>query len=295
MGSAALNAIWDPMLRVKWGEVYREVPAAWLWARLSQRARSRGDGGRGERLGYIRGGFKRLYDALASDLVDLGVDLRLNTPIEAIKISGNRVRSVASGAGDEMFDQVISTLPIPVFADLAAGLPPAYENRLRSQEYMWVICILLTMNRSSTPYYWVNIADRSIPFGAYIEHTNLLPRADYGGHALAYLGRYFAPPRYSDEARQLAEGDLDEIAAQWIPHLKKLDPAFDPSQIESILPARTQYAAPLVRLGHGQRRLPFHTPIDGLWIATMAQIYPDDRGQSEGVRLGYNAVRAIGA
>ena len=39
MGKRVLDEVWDPMLQVKWGEVRKEVPAAWLWARLSQRQR----------------------------------------------------------------------------------------------------------------------------------------------------------------------------------------------------------------------------------------------------------------
>jgi hypothetical protein len=48
-----------------------------------------------------------------------------------------------------------------------------------------------------------------------------------------------------------------------------------------------------VSLGHGRRRLPFATPVRGLWTATMAHIYPDDRGQSEGVRLGLDLVKTM--
>lgn len=293
MGKAALETIWDPMLRVKWGEVYKEVPAAWLWARLSQRARSRGDKGAGESLGYIRGGFKRLYDALERDLVERGVKVSLGTPVQRIIIENGRVRGIAADGVREDFDHVVSTLPVPVFARLADGLPDAYRARLDATEYMWVICVIVTMDRQISPVYWLNVADRSVPFGAFIEHTNLLPTSDYGDQHVAYLGRYFAPPGYSDEANALAHGDLDTIAEDWISHIPKINPEFDRSWITSVQPARTSFASPLVRLGQGKRRLPFATPVQGLWTATMAQIYPDDRGQSEGVRLGLDCVRTM--
>jgi protoporphyrinogen oxidase len=294
MGRAALETIWEPMLRVKWGEVTPDLPAAWVWARLSQRARSR-DRDLGEKLGYMRGGFKQLYDALAEDLCRRGVKLMLSTPVRRIDTDGSVVRSVETDAGTESFDHVVSTLPVPVFAGLTHGLPAGYTARIAAVEYMWVICVIITLDRQLQPAYWVNVADRSIPFGAYIEHTNLVPASDYGGQHIAYLGRYFPPPRFGGEAARLASADPHEIADEWIGHLSKINTDFDRSWVTSVAPFRTAYAAPLVTLGYGRRRLPFATPVAGLWLATMAQIYPDDRGQSEGVRLGLHCARAVRA
>jgi len=294
MGRRVLDEIWDPMLEVKWGEVREEVPAAWLWARLSQRQRSRNRKDMGELLGYMRGGFRSLYLALQDDLTARGVKLALNTPVRRIATTGSRVHGVETDAGFETFDSVVSTLPVPVFAALADGLPDEYRRRVEAVEYMRVICVILTLDRQVQPVYWLNVADRSIPFGAFIEHTNLLPTSDYGGNHVAYMGRYFAPPRYSEQAARLADIDLDEVAEEWIGHLGKLNPDFDRSWVTSVAPFRTSYGAPVVKVGHGKRRLPFATPVDGLWLATMAQIYPDDRGQSEGVHLGLDCVRAMG-
>lgn len=293
MGASAYAEIWEPMLRVKWSEVHANLPAAWVWARLAQRAKSRDRKDMGEKLGYIRGGFKQLYEALADELRGRGVKIRLATPVRRILTDGRRIDGIESDDGVEHFDEVVSTLPVPVFAKIAENLPPEYATRLEATEYMWVICVILTLDRSVQPAYWLNVADRTIPFGAFIEHTNLLPREDYAGHHVAYLGRYFPPPSYSPEAEWLATGDLEEIAEDWLGHLSKINPEFDRSWVTSVTPFRTSYAAPLVSLGQGKRRLPFATPVEGLWIATMAQIYPDDRGQSEGVRLGLDLVKAM--
>lgn len=293
MGRSAYDVIWEPLLEVKWSGVHQRLPAAWVWARLSQRARSRDARDMGEKLGYMRGGFKQLYDALADDLYGKGVKLKLGTSVRRIVTDGHKVKAVESDAGIEQFDRVCSTLPVPIFAQIAEALPTSYRDRLRDVEYMWVICVILTLNQQVQPAYWLNIADRSIPFGAFIEHTNLLPRSDYGGNHVAYMGRYFPSAHHLPEAAGLAEGDLHEIAEDWLGHLHKVNPAFDRSWVTSVAPFRTRYASPLVSLGAGKRRLPFATPVQGLWLATMAQIYPDDRGQSEGVRLALDCVRTM--
>ncbi|MCC7078203.1 MAG: NAD(P)/FAD-dependent oxidoreductase [Acidimicrobiia bacterium] len=295
MGRSAYEEIWEPMLRVKWSEVHDRLPAAWVWARLAQRAKSRDTRDMGEKLGYMRGGFKQLYDALAADLHARGVKVEVATPVRRILTRAGVVAGVETDSGAESFDRVVSTLPVPVFSSLLDALPPDYKARLDAFEYMWVVCVILTLDRGIQPIYWLNVADRTIPFGAFIEHTNLLPVSDYGGNHVVYLGRYFPPPSYSAEAAALATGDLHDIAGEWIRHIARINPEFDPSWVTSVAPFRTQYAAPLVQLGQGKRRLPFATPVDGLWLATMAQIYPDDRGQSEGVRLGLDCVRTMAA
>ena len=294
MGAKALEEVWGPMLEVKFGEVYEQVPAAWLWARLSQRSLSRDSKSMGESLGYMRGGFKTLYDALADDLVARGVKVNLSTPVKRISAAGHRVRGVETEAGFEEFDQVLSTLPIPVFSRITEGLPPAYASRVQAVEYMGVICIVLTLDREVQPIYWVNVADREIPFGAYIEHTNLVPAGDYAGNHVVYLGRYFPPGHYSPECARFATGDLQEIGREWTGHIRNINPDFDDSWVRSTTPFRTPFAAPLVSVGYGRRRLPFATPVDGLWLATMAQIYPQDRGMSDGVRIGLEVARAMG-
>jgi len=292
MGKKAAEEIWDPMLRAKWGELHTEVPAPWLWARMRQRSRSRGKGK--EKLGYIRGGFRKLYLALQNDLEAKGVKLHFDQPVQRVLTDGIKVHGVQTSAGIEELDHVVSTIPIPRLTSLLdEKVPASYRERLAQTEYMWVICVILTLDRQLTPYYWVNVADRSIPFGAFIEHTNLIPPSDYDGNHVVYLGRYFPPARYGEEAERLAQGNLNEIVGEWIEHLSRFNPDFDPTWIKKVIPFRTQFAAPVVRAGQGNRILPFATPVDGLWVATMTQIYPDDRGQSEGIHLAERCVQAM--
>jgi len=56
---------------------------------------------------------------------------------------------------------------------------------------------------------------------------------------------------------------------------------------------RTPYAAPLVTVGHLARIPPLRSHVDGLYVCTTAQIYPQDRGMSEGVRTGGEAAEAV--
>ena len=56
MGSAGYDVVWGPLLRGKFGTRLREIAMPWFWARVHDRTAE---------LGYLRGGFQRLYNRLA--------------------------------------------------------------------------------------------------------------------------------------------------------------------------------------------------------------------------------------
>ena len=119
--------------------------------------------------------------------------------------------------------------------------------------------------------YWTNVCEDAVPFGALIEHTNLVGPEHYGGRHIAYLSRYFTP----DDP--LATDDLDDVADRWVAALAGSLPAFDPGRIIKLHNIRTPYAAPLVRLGYRHDIPPVTSHIEGLYVATTAQIYPEER------------------
>src|SRR5258708_27944164 len=70
-------------------------------------------------------------------------------------------------------------------------------------------------------------------------------------------------------------------------------PGFSASDVLRVHAFRAAYAAPLVAVGHLDRMAPVQSHIEGLTVATTAQIYPQDRGMSEGVRIGGQAAGAV--
>jgi protoporphyrinogen oxidase len=149
------------------------------------------------------------------------------------------------------------------------------------------MCVVLEMSRPATREFWVNVLDPELPFGGIIEHTNLVPTSWYGGRHLMYLSRYFL----ADE--HIAIVDVDQEAARWIELLEERLPGFTAGQVEAVHAARTSYAAPLVTLDYLRGIPPIESHIRGLYVSTTAQIYPQDRGMSEGVRMARLAASSI--
>jgi protoporphyrinogen oxidase len=138
----------------------------------------------------------------------------------------------------------------------------------------------MVSNQSLSSIYWLNIADRSMPFVGVIEHTNYVPPSVYQGRHLIYVSNYLEQddPRYSMKA-----GELFELYA---PHLKQINPAFDGGWIEQKVVFRAEAGQPVITCNYSQRIPDHRTPIKGLYLANTLQIYPEDRGTNYSVRLG---------
>jgi protoporphyrinogen oxidase len=131
-----------------------------------------------------------------------------------------------------------------------------------------------------SPIYWLNISDPGVPFIACIEHTNFIEPERYGGQHLVYLSNYLKPDH---EYFDLTPGQLDDL---YLPHLAKFNPRFDRSWVKERWVFKGHNAQPVIRM-HYRDDLPDHrTPVPGLYLANMQQIYPEDRGQNYSIRMG---------
>ena len=241
----------------------------------------------GEKLGYLRGGFRQLFEAVGAELHRLGVDVQLGATVDSVRLVDGRATGVSTSIGEIEADAVLYTGPLPGINRLV----PADQQDPRWSQIggLGVLCVVLELDRPMTDVYWTNVCDPAVPFGGIIEHTNMLPPSDYGDRRVVYLSRYFT----HDEP--IAQADPREEANRWIAVLGDKLPGFDPSHVLAVHPFTTPYAAPLVTLGHKARIPPMQSHIPGLLVSTTAQIYPQDRGMSEGVRTGQEAADATAA
>ena len=189
------------------------------------------------------------------------------------------------GGNVEEFDAIVATTPSYTLRRLAPALPEGYMARLSGVEYMAAVLIILVLDRPLSRVYWLNVADRSIPFVGVIEQTNLIGPEHYGGKHIVYLSNYLtADDRlYGLSHREL----LDEYA----PHLRKINPDFDASWVVNSFYHRVEAAQPVIGVNYSQRIPDHRTPLRGLYLANTTQIYPEDRGTSYSVRIGRRVAR----
>ncbi len=284
MGQEIYDKVWGPLLRGKFGELADQVSMTWLWGKIKVRGSSRQGATATEKLAYPLGSFEIITQALIDRLQAGGADLRLNREVTGFTTDPEdprRVTGVVSKQETIPLDVVIATVPGYNFLEIVPPtLDDAYADLLRSVRYQAAQVLLLVSKHSLSRIYWMNIADRTMPYVAVIEHTNYVPPSEYQNRHLIYVSNYLErdDPRYSLKASELF--DL------YLPHLKRINPAFDADWIEKKIVLRAEAGQPVITRNYSQRVPDHRTPIKGLYLANTLQIYPEDRGTNYSVRLG---------
>ncbi len=272
-GNKVYETMWEPMLKGKFGSRYKDVNMAWMWARMHART---------SRLGTYVGGFQAFTDDLVKVLKDLGVELRLQTTVNEI----NEKLEITSDSGTEKYDRILVTTSPGLLSRIVPALPGSYQSGLKDLKSMGAIVLTLSITHqlSTQGYYWYNIPkEQDYPFLAVVEHTNYLSPENFGGDHIIYCGDY------RDADHRYFEMDKEQILAEFLPPLKRINPDFDPSWVKKSWLYRTKYAQPVPELNHSRRIPPIQTPIQGLYFASMSQVYPWDRGTNFAVEIGRRA------
>jgi protoporphyrinogen oxidase len=279
-GRKVYETVWAPLLRGKFGPYAGEISATWIWNKLVLRGGSRNKAG-GETLAYYRGGFGALAETIAEKIKSAGGEIRTSSPAEAVVVQNGRVKGVKTPAGVVEAESVIATPALPIIGDLL--LPHVcdeYLNKLRAVKYLANVCLVLELNHSLSDFYWLNVAEPDFPFVGIIEHTNFQPAEEYGGRHIVYLSKYL------ESTAEMYRMSRQQIAELSLPYIKRMFPDFDSSWVHRYYVWKTLYAQPVVSRSYSQLIVPNRTPVKGFYIATMAQIYPEDRGTNYAVREG---------
>ena len=286
-GKAVYEVVWEPLLRGKFGSHAPDISAVWFWNKLKLRGGSRN--GRGnEVLAYYRGGFAALARRMATEVTAKGGKIRTGVAARALLVDGNRVTGVSTEQGEICADAVIATPALPIIADLVRPHVPAeYADDLCKIQYLANICVVLELDRSLSKTYWLNVNDPGFPFVGVIEHTNFEPAETYGGRHIVYLSKYLAE---SDPLYAMSDAQILEYS---LPHLQRMFPYFARNWILASHVWRARFAQPIMKRGYRDLIPSGGTPLEGFHIATMAQIYPEDRGTNYAVREGRAIARKV--
>lgn len=288
MGKEAYEALWRPMLIGKFGDLYREVTMAWFWARIYTRT---------VKLGTYQGGFQKFLDTFAQKLQQMGVTIRFNAPAKNVRREDGGLKLTANEETLD-FDAVISTTSpaamLKIAPDLAAQ--KSYADQLGNLRNMSAVVLVLALKQTllTDGTYWLNLPASSpnkskseFPFLALVEHTNYLEATHYGGDHIVYCGDYVAPDH---EYMKMSE---DALVDRFVKALKTFNPNFSPDWIRKYWLFRAPYAQPIPTVNHSRNIPDLATPITGLYLASMSQIYPWDRGTNYAVMIGRQVAQRV--
>ncbi len=277
-GKQVYEQMWKPLLIGKFGPYYKDVNMAWMWARIHART---------TRLGTFEGGFQKFADLFAEKLREMGVEIRLKAQIKSIK------RNQASGSltvDGEFFDKVLVTTSPNLMARLCPDLPENYLKGLLDLKSMGAVVMTLALKHSISKdgYYWFNVPkDEGYPFLALVEHTNFVPKENFDGDHIVYAGDYL------EMGHEYFSMSDDELLERFVPAFQKFNPEFSRDWVKKIWVHKTNYAQPVPLVNHSKNIPEIQTPIEGLYFASMSQVYPWDRGTNFAVEIGRKAARMM--
>lgn len=272
VGEKIYNAFFAPLLKSKFGDNAGNVSAAWLMSRIAIRSDR---GAEGERLGYLKGGWHRLTDALVEDLRKNGCEIRLNTPVSSLRFAEEENKWYVNG---EAFDCIISTLPLHILEKISETA--LYLPRI---PYQGAACLTAGISRDKSKpladgIYWTNMGDIA-PYGAVVVHTNFAPYEWYK-EQVVYLASYFT----GNPADNLKEKMLTDFCSRFGVDQKEITHA--DMYIEPL-------AGPVFTTGY-KAKIPQIKLQKGLYAAGMfsKENYPE-RSMEGSVAAGFHAAELL--
>jgi len=195
---------------------------------------------------------------------------------------------IRAGGQESRFDAVLITTSPQIMLGIAPSLPQDYLEKVRGLRSMSGMVLVLALDRALTKgFYWINLPREQFPFLCFVEHTNYQLPEHYGGDHIIYLGDYPEPgTRHMTMSKE-------EILQEYLPHLVKFNPHFDPSWVRKSWLFREEYAQPVPLVGYSNQIPSIRTPVPGLYFASMSHVYPWDRGSNYAVEMGQTLARMV--
>lgn len=280
VGKEAYEVLWRRLFDYKFYEYTNNLSAAWIWSRIRRIGRSRYSLFR-EKLGYLEGGSETLLQAMLADIETHGGEIRLKSPVSQVVIKEGILRGVEMAGQLEVFDKVISTIPLLYVPKLIPDLPADILTKFRGLKNIAVVCVIAKLSKALTENFWLNINDPEMDIPGLVEYTNLRPLDQH----IVYVPFYMP-----GEHPKFAEPDqafIDKVRR----YLKKINPELRNEDFIDVRASRYRYAQPICDPGYLDKLPPVALPIKGLWAADTSHYYPEDRGISESIDFGRKMAR----
>lgn len=285
-GANVYRVIWQPLFHGKFGAYADTVSAAWLWSKLVDRGGSRNAQGH-EVLGYVRGGLGRVFQTLVERLRSAGHHVHLGQSVQRLEGTEGRLTAIVTEKAAFAADVVVGCAQLPELANLLPQAAATYRQELHKINFLANVCLVLTLNRSLSDFYWTNVTEANAPFVGIIEQTNWADPEDFNRKHVVYLSAYVNP---TDPRLQM---DAQQLLADYLPSIQKLFPEFTLECVEQSTLWQAAYAQPIVHVGYRHNIPAIASPLANFFVCTMAQIYPHDRQLSNGVVLARQTAEIV--
>lgn len=282
VGTEAYEVLWRRLFELKFYDYTSNLSAAWIWSRVRRIGTSRYDLFR-EKLGYLDGGSNTLLKGMKDAIEVGGGEFRLSTPVQRVMIENGSVTGVVTSDGQEKFDKVVSTVPLPYVPLIMPDLPAEIMAQFAALKNIAVVCVIAKLRKPVTENFWLNTNDPEMDIPGIIEYSNLRPLADHVVYVPFYMpGEH---PKFAESN----EVFLTKVRK----YIKKINPELTDEDFIDIRASRYRHAQPICDPGYLSRLPNRKLPVQGLWVADTSYYYPEDRGISESIGFGRSMAKEI--
>lgn len=289
IGDKVYSQVWEPLLISKFGEEKDQISMAWLWGKIKLRSTSSTP--EGEQLGYIKGSYQKLTDKLYEYLLNKNVNIKLETSVKEITKENDKyvVKYIRNEKEEkEEFDVIVSTIDYKGFEKLFDKYMKEEEKRkIQKVNYTSARTMMIVANKSFSPFYWLNIGDNDIPFGGIIEHTNFIDKSNYDNNHILYISNYMT------EDNKLYNVSKEELLKEYMKSLTKINKEFTMKNIKDYYVFDEKYAQPIIECNYSEYIMNDKLEKEKIYLCTMPQIYPEDRGMNYAIKSGVDLANKI--
>lgn len=259
--------VWNKLLKQlflsKFGDHSGNLPSLYIWQRLGREKNV-------ATRGYLKCGLKGFIDAVEKNILSNGGKILTNSPVKNLIQKENSVDVVLENETINA-DWVISTIPIPQFADLVKNTNLNTKFSDPNLTYQGVVNAMFFLKRPLDNFYWTPVVNSKTEFDGVVEMTELVEKSQYGNYNMVYVMKYCS--RNSD----LFKEDENSIAERWKKQLLNLYPDlnFTENDIADIKIFKAPFVEPIYPLGYSKIKPDLHLKGTNILLATSAQVYPN--------------------
>lgn len=268
-GKKLFERFWLPIMICKFGEAVDRVSAADMWFRIRRLGEVSLGCDKSRGTVYIRGTLRALFDALEERLNAMGAKIFKGTAVDRLLVEGSRVKGIYTGIGVyHAADKVVSTVPLPDLCSILPAEMESYRTRLARIEYLHNVSLILKTRKPIIPYYQLNLGHTDMPYTGIIGADCFYPPEEYGGY-VTYFTRYF-----------MGREDLfcktpEQLVRHYQPYIQRVNPDFSPDWVQEAAISCGRNVEPLHTVGYSHLIPEQQAPVDGLFLLSTSQIYPE--------------------
>jgi protoporphyrinogen oxidase len=266
-GRRNYEKLWDPLLRSKLGTASPKASGSLIWAIIKRYYGTRHKGSKQEFLGCVSEGYHSILKMIQKKLEEKKVVVLCNQNVQNVtSMPDGRIKVGLTNGEEKTFDKVVATIPNPQLIPLLPLDTNDLKARLGKIEYLNIVCVVIVLKKSLSPYYVTNITDTGFPFTGVIEATNVVPEQVLSGKALVYLPRWMP----SDDA--FINLPDTEILNRFYAGLKRIFPDFSAEMILAEHVYREFDVQPIQSVGYREKIPTMETGIDGFYLSNTSMI-----------------------